>query len=290
MTLQRALSQYFTPRWVAEAIVEQHFADLPDGATAIEPSCGDGRFLMALPAHVRAIGVEIDPAWAAVARQRSGREVLTGDFLHVPLPIDVHAIVGNPPFKADVVAAFLDRAHGLLREGGKCGLILPAYVLQTSVKVLSMSQRWSMSQVLMPRNIFPRLSVPILFATFTKERERKLFGFFLYQEAADVARLAPTARAILDDGDRSATQERGRTSVWRQAVNKAFDLIDAEVVPLSALYRAIEGQRPTENVHYRQKCRQVLQQYEEFEPVDRGVWRRRTASVAASPRRFALQG
>lgn len=264
---QKLLGQYFTPRWVAEAIVERHFSDLGAGATVIEPSCGDGVFLHALPPEVNAIGVEIDPHWAEKARRDTGRTVLLGDFLQVPLPARVDAIVGNPPFQADTVARFLDRANDLLEEGGKCGLILPAYVLQTSSKVLSMAEKWSIEQELMPRNIFPRLSVPIVFSLFTKEQRRRLFGFFLYREAADVAAASRETRAVLE---RSSL----RGSVWRQAVHAAFDTISADEAPLEALYRAIEGKRPTSNPNFREKVRQTLQVYPEFTSAERGTWRR----------------
>lgn len=270
---RKALGQYFTPRWVAEAIVERHFADLPAGATVLEPSCGAGAFLHALPAHVNAIGVEIDPRWAEAARRDTGRTVLLGDFLQVPLPVEVDAVVGNPPFHADTVARFLDRAHPLLGEGGKCGLILPAYVLQTSSKVLAMAEKWSIAQELMPRNIFPRLSVPIVFTMFTKEKSRRLFGFYLYREAADVSAAAKPAREMLERSTRAG-------SVWRQAVHEAFDHVAADVAPLDALYRALEGRRPTANSNFREKVRQTLQVYPEFASVERGVWRRRSYPVA----------
>lgn len=272
---QKALGQYFTPRWVAEAIVERHFADLPAGATVVEPSCGDGVFLHALPDHVNAIGVEIDPQWAEKARRDTGRTVLLGDFLQVPLPAEVDAIVGNPPFHADTVARFLDRAHPLLGEGGRCGLILPAYILQTSSKVLAMNERWSIQQELMPRNIFPRLSVPIVFSMFTKENSRRLFGFFLYREAAAVSAAAPAARQVLERSSRGG-------SVWRQAVHTAFDSIECDEAPLDALYRALEGQRPTANQHFQAKVRQTLQLYPEFSPVERGIWSRQRREATAA--------
>ena len=185
--MNRALHQWFTPRWVCEAIVERHFAGLNLGDVVLEPSCGDGRFLQALPAEVPALGVEIDPRLADIARAASGRQIITGDFLAVEIPTPITHVIGNPPFDSRTIHAFLDRAHGLLVEGGVCGLLLPAYVLQTSSKVCALNHRWSISQELMPRNIFPRLSLPLVFARFQKDRERALVGFFLYREAADIA-------------------------------------------------------------------------------------------------------
>lgn len=49
----------------------------------LEPSAGDGRFLMAVPDHVPAFGVEIDPALAPIAARNSGRQVIQGDFLRL---------------------------------------------------------------------------------------------------------------------------------------------------------------------------------------------------------------
>lgn len=263
---RKALGQYFTPRWAAEAVVERHFADLPAGATVVEPACGDGRFLMALPDHVRAIGVEIDSLHAQRARALSGREVITGDFLRVELPEDIDALVGNPPFVATTIAAFLDRAHALLREGGRCGFILPAYVLQTSSKVMQFARQWTISTELMPRNLFPGLSLPLTFTLFTKERERRLFGFFLYREAADVAALKAPLRHLLTESVRAG-------SVWRQAVNDAFDRLGSDQAPLGDIYAAVQH-APATNQHCAQQVRKVLQTYPEFKPVERGVWAR----------------
>lgn len=81
--VQRELHQWFTPSWEAEAIVEQEFARLRSGHRVLEPSCGDGACLCALPEHVDALGVEIDPHQAEKARRNSGREVIVGNFLEV---------------------------------------------------------------------------------------------------------------------------------------------------------------------------------------------------------------
>lgn len=266
---QRALGQYFTPRWAAEAIVQAYFSDLDPGSTVIEPSCGDGRFLISLPAHLNAIGVEIDPQRAAQARALSGRRVITGDFLAVDLPSEAAAIIGNPPFNAAVVASFLDRAHTLLRDGGRCGFILPAYIHQTHSKVLGYAKDWSIRTELMPRNLFPGLSLPITFTVFTKDRRGRLVGFFLYREAAEVADATPETRRVLE-----ASPVRG--SVWRQIVNAAFDAVGKTEARLSDLYGAVtrNRDRPSQNRFSEQQVRKVLQTYPEFQPVQRGVWAR----------------
>lgn len=261
--LRPELHQWFTPRWVCEAIVERHFSDLSSSDLCLEPSCGDGRVLQAVPAHVPAIGVEIDPKLAEQARRATGRTVITGDFLKVDLPGQVTNVIGNPPYHSATIHAFLDRAHELLVDGGRCGLLLPAYVLQTSSKVMSMNQRWSISQELMPRNIFPRLKLPLVFAMFRKDRARRLVGFFLYREAADVAALPKDVQAAL--------QIPASGSVWRRAVRAAFARVGASCATLEGLYAAVE--RPTQNTYWREKVRQTLQIYPEFLREEAGVWR-----------------
>lgn len=276
MTNQKLLNQYFTPRWAAEAIIERHFAGLGHGARGIEPSCGDGRFLMAVPDHVEVIGVEIDPLQAQLARLNSGREVISGDFLKVDLPQEVDFIVGNPPFVASTVAAFLQRSHALLRDGGRCGFILPSYVLQTSSKVVEFARNWSISTEMLPRNLFPGLSLPITFTLFTKDYERKLFGFFLYREAADMTALKPEVREALKNSP-------ARGSVWRHAVNAAFDRLGHDAASLRDIYAAVQS-RPSDNPHWEQQIRKVLQTYKEFASVGRGVW----ARVASNDDQHAL--
>lgn len=257
-----ALHQWFTPRWVAEAIVERHYGDLDMGDCVLEPSCGPGSFLHALPQHVDAIGVEIDPVLAERARRATGREVITGDFLEVEIKRQVTHVIGNPPFDAAMIHGFLGRAHDLLPDGGTCGFLLPAYVLQTSSKVLAMNEKWSMSQELMPRNIFPRLKLPLVFTMFRKDRVRTLVGFFLYREAADVRALPREVRAAL--------AADGVGSVWRRAVRAAFLRLGRTKATLAELYATVE--RPTKNEFWREAVRRTLQVYREFRSAGAGLW------------------
>lgn len=256
------LNQWFTPRWVAEAIVERHFAQLGRADLVLEPSCGDGRFLQAIPDHVAAIGVEIDPIVAATARANTGRPIIVGDFLTAKIPHAITHVVGNPPFDARLIAAFLDRCHQLLPAEGTCGLLLPAYVLQTSSKVMSFADRWAISAELMPRNIFPRLRLPLVFSMFRKGVPRTLVGLYLYAEAADVRALPAAMRAEL------AAPARG--SVWRRAVATAFGMLGRASASLAEIYAAVE--RPSENRYWREKVRQVLQTYPEFRRIADGHW------------------
>lgn len=255
---QRLLDQYFTPSWAAEGIVEQEFGWLKAGQRVLEPSCGDGAFLCALPGEVQAIGIEIDPVQAARARATSGRQVIVGDFLGVPADElgMFQAVLGNPPFNADLVAAFLKRSHGLLEDGGQAGFILPAYILQTSTKVeLLGKDGFSIRQSLLPRNLFPGLKLPLVFATFTKEKERRLFGFLLYREAQEI-------RAIDKRWKETITVGRERRGVWFPVVSQILAALGGSA-ELDQIYRAVQSIRPTANPHWQAKVRQVLQRHPE---------------------------
>jgi len=245
------LDQYFTPTWAAELLVRRYFPDLAPGDTVWEPTCGDGRFLLAVPQVVHAYGTEIDPIQAEAARRNSGREVITGDCLAVDLPCKPTAVIGNPPYRADLIQALLDRCHYELADSERVGLLLPAYLFQTAATVIRYHQRWSISQDMLPRNLFDGLSTPLLFATFIKERNRRLHGFFLYSETDAVRTgVSPRIRALLI-GNLSTAQ------CWRDAVRTALEACGGRA-SLSQLYACFEaGGRPTENQYWREKIRQV---------------------------------
>lgn len=242
------LGQYMTPEWAAEELVAHYFGDLTLCDRVLEPSCGTGAFLHAIPSHVPAIGVEIDPALAAIARSHTCREVVLGDFRTVDLPMRPTAIIGNPPFKLSVVRGFLDRAWELLPDDGRVGFILPAFLLQTPSTVDAFAQRWHLQQDMLPRTLFPRLSKPLCFARFTKGK-RGMVGFALYHEASAVSRLQRRYRALLKQGERS---------VWAAVVRAAFEALGGSA-SLADLYREIEGARPTPNRFWQEKVRQQVQ-------------------------------
>lgn len=93
------LSQYLTPVWAAEALVERHFPNLGSKDFVIEPSVGGGAFLQAIPSSVPAIGIDICPSMVELARENTKREIILGDFASVPLDVAPTTILGNPPFK-----------------------------------------------------------------------------------------------------------------------------------------------------------------------------------------------
>lgn len=267
--LRPELGQWFTPPWAAEALVDRFFPDLGLYDSVVEPSCGAGAFLGAVPDHVPAVGVEIDPAWAAHAQRCTGRQVLVGDFLTTDLPFRPTVILGNPPFSQRIIQPFLDRAWALLEDDGRAGFILPAYALQTASVGDRLAAKWVVEQDMLPRNLFPRLRLPICFARFTKGRKRGLVNFALYHEAVAVGALQRRYKALL---------EAGEGSVWAAVTQAALEHLGGRAT-LDALYREIEGARPTTNAFWKAKVRQTLQRI--ACRIGPGEW-------ALAPRRLAV--
>lgn len=246
---QMELGQYFTPDWAAQALLEQYYPDLGAAHAVLEPSCGTGAFLKVIPDAVTAVGVEIDPDLAQIARERSGRLVIVGDFLEAELPVQPTHVIGNPPFKSSLVSAFLEKAWTLLPDEGHCGLILPAFCLQTPSAVERLSKRWHIAQDMLPRNLFPRLSRPCCFVRFTKGPSRGLVGFALYHEARAIQLLEKRYREAL---------AHSRGSVWEAVTRLALQRLGGSA-KLERIYAEIEGRRPTTNPYWKEKVRQTLQ-------------------------------
>jgi site-specific DNA-methyltransferase (adenine-specific) len=252
--------QYLTPSWAAQLLVERHFAHLSSDDLVLEPSCGAGAFLSAIPDYVPAVGVEIDSELAARAIAATGRQVIVGDFRMVDLPLQPTVVIGNPPFRSDTVHEFLDRAWMLLPDEGRVGFILPCYTFQTSLTVERLAARWSLQQEMIPRDLFPRLSLPICFALLTKGPRRDMVSFSLYHELVAVKRLAARYRALLAAGE---------GSVWAAVTRAAFEALGG-AADLETLYREIEGIRPTTNKFWQAKVRQTVQRI--AERVGPGRW------------------
>lgn len=254
MTMHKPeLGQFFTPAWAAELLVARHFNDLGPGSVVWEPACGDGRFLLALPAEVEAFGTEIDPHWAAEACRLTGRDVVVGDFRTADLPAKPTAVIGNPPYEAELIDGLLARCMDLLEYEQRVGLLLPVYYLQTASKVVDLSRRWSIAQELLPRNLFEGMTKPVMWATFVKARRTVLSGFFLYAETAALAGMHPDVRKMF-------IGNQSKPTCWRDAVAMALDACGGQAT-LQQIYNVIEGNRPSENKWWREKVRQIAGQH-----------------------------
>ncbi len=244
----QALGQWMTPSWAAHAICERAMGDLGDDDVVIEPSCGTGRFLHALPPDVHAIGVEIDPRLADVARRETGRTVVTGDFRTVALPVDrATRILGNPPFQLDVFEGMLERAHSLLVDEGQAVWILPCYALQSSSRVTRWNVRWSISQTMLPRTLFPGIRLPLALVTFGKTHERQLHGFMLYHESREIEEMPDVYASALREG----------RSGWHAVVKAAIVRLGGEAT-VGQICAEIAPRRPTQTSHWKEQVRKQL--------------------------------
>ena len=140
---------WYTPPALVDAVVAE--AVFPGAVTALDPACGDGRFLRAtgLPSQT---GVDIDPAAWVGGGAETGERFIHGDALtHDWGEQRFDVVVGNPPFLnqlatltsrggasrwgggayADAAAEFLALALHLTHPGGRIGLVLPQSLLST---------------------------------------------------------------------------------------------------------------------------------------------------------------
>lgn len=253
--------QWFTPVWAAEMLVQSHFGALGPNDFVVEPTAGVGNFLKAIPADVRAIGVELDPDLAAAARKATGRPVIHGDFTTADLPEKPTAVIGNPPFDLELIDAILDRCHGLLPNGGKAGFILPAYAFQTASRLVNYAARWSVEQEMIPRNLFKNMMKPLCFAVFAKDGLGTLRGFSLYRELHDVNGMPKWAAKELSTAK----------SPWKTVVAKVVADMGGEAA-LDDIYAAVEHQRPTDNKWWHAKIRQTLGRSGAFTRVGDSRW------------------
>ncbi len=260
----RHFDQFWTPEWAANLIVRKKFGDLTRSDRVVDAGTGRGAFLKAIPSYVPALGVEIDAALAAFAADDTGREVLVGDFRTIPLPYQPTVIVGNPPFSREIAEAFLARSAQLLGDGGRCGFLLPSSFLSFSSTLSRWREHFSIRHELLPRDVFPRISVPLSFYTFTRERGvRRLHGFLLFEECHAVGGAPKPVKLALVRGAR-------RQSVWRVAVEEAMRALGGRAT-LRELYSFMAGRLPVAIRFWRDTVRRVLQEGG-FVNLDRGVW------------------
>lgn len=114
------LEQYRTPPEVAASLI--HTADLQgdiEDRTVVDLGCGTGMLALAaaLRGPTRVVGLDLDPAPLATARENERRvatsstvEWLRADATQAPLTIEDATVVMNPPFGAQKGNEHADRA------------------------------------------------------------------------------------------------------------------------------------------------------------------------------------
>lgn len=257
-----ALDQYFTPRWAADLLVMDALRGMGD-VSVLEPAAGDGAILGVVPAACMALGVEIDPIMAEAARRITGREVLTGDLRTVDLSgRTFQAVVSNPPFDATIIDALVSRAYEMLPEDGVIGLVLPAHIPASSARIERWGARFAIETRLLPRNLFPRLTLPLIWTRMVKTRKRTLVGLFLFEHQSDVSAMPDRTRRRLQAG-----------GTWRDVIADALVSLGGEA-DLRQIYAAVEPRRRSPNPHWKDKTRQVLAVCgDTFTRIDTTRWR-----------------
>lgn len=123
-----ALSQWFTPAWIARRLAL--WLPVERDGYVLEPSAGSGELVEGL---VRAgwpldriIACEIDPVWCTYLRTRFGSalRVIEGDFLGLPTQLTLRALpvrhaLLNPPYEDDADVAFIEACLRLLGFAGR---------------------------------------------------------------------------------------------------------------------------------------------------------------------------
>ncbi len=266
---QKKLGQFFTPVWAAEILFKEHFSHLTDKDFVWEPSCGQGSCLSAIPAHIPAVGSEIDPALAELAYKNTGRPIYTGDFRYVSFPElnRITAVFGNPPFTLDAFEGLMERCSMILSLGNKAGFIIPAYFFQTARTFMRFARKWEITQEIIPVDLFKGervLSKPLIFASFIRDNSPQIVGFRLHSELCDMQSLDKEIRNILNN------QVKRSGSVWREALVKVVQ-DSGGTATLNDVYTRMQKKRPTENPFWKEKIRQIIQE-SPFKKVDTATY------------------
>lgn len=240
------LGQFMTKRWAAQELFDANFPGVGRGDVVADLAAGTGSWLAAVPAEADAFGVEIDPELAARASADTGRRVIVGDFRTVEIDDEPSILLGNPPFASEHIAAFLRRTAELLAPGGRAGYILPVHSLGFARPTLELLRGFEVRVQLVPRDLYPRLSFPLLFAHLTRTPTQRLIGFALYSEAAALRSMRVQYRRVI---------ESGRRPIWRTVVEMALQALGGEGT-LAEIYEVVEDFRPTANRFWRDKIRQ----------------------------------
>jgi adenine-specific DNA-methyltransferase len=260
------LGQWLTPAWVPELIYQHFYPNLSHRDVVADPACGDARWLMALPTAIPAFGVDIDPAITVEARRNTTHPIICADFRSCELPMRPTLFIGNPPFRSALIDAFLERCYDAMDYGGRVGFILPAYYLQAASTGVRLSKKWSLTQTMLPKNLFRKLETPINFVQFDKDGRGRMFGFLLYPERDSLDALKKDYRArFYGNGSRA--------NVWLETAYAAMKKCGKGPryrTAIADVYACIENERPTENPFWRDKLRQIFGEH--FVRVERGVF------------------
>ena len=237
---QKQLGAYYTPHDVAQSLV--HWAVSSTDDRLLDPSCGDGRFLVT---HPNSVGVEGDPLAAAIVHARApGCLIHQGDFF--PWASSTverfECAAGNPPFiryqrftgttretalnlcarhganfnsLSSSWAPFLVATASLLKPGGRLAFVVPAEIGHAPYAVpllIYLLEHFSHVQIIaVKEKLFPELSEDcwLLYCDGFGDRT----NFFLL---SDICRFVSSKRPTRSGRRISATEWRVNGGRLRQ--------------------------------------------------------------------------
>jgi site-specific DNA-methyltransferase (adenine-specific) len=266
--LRDQLGQFMTPRWAAELLLERLGTPVK-GDVVLEPSCGRGAWLHAVnrvdPAHeIDVRGIEIDPKLAAVAAHDTGRPITIGDYTTIQLDFEPTIVVGNPPYQSDLIASFISKSAASLAPApnSRIGFLLPVHSFSFASRTLEILKGLDVTVEIVPRDLYPRISFPLLFCKLTKSTQQKLIGFALFEEAIAIRTMRAEYRRVI---------QSGRKPIWREITEMALKALGGEA-SLEQIYDVVEDFRGTStNRFWRDRVR--AEAGEHFERVSTGVFR-----------------
>ena len=189
--------QFFTPPVVISFIIDLLGIKTGD---VLEPSCGGGAFLQALPPACRVTGCELNLQAAAVAQLLCPKAtILTGDTL---LRIEelrgrFDYCVGNPPFidfprgrsfdgytlaagQRDAVWYFLELGLEALRPGGWLAFVVPDGILANSgdlkQRMEMLNRYWLRACISLPRETFLHAGTGVKTSVLVVQRPTRPFN------------------------------------------------------------------------------------------------------------------
>lgn len=246
---EKVLGQFFTPKEVADFILEFVLLNQNKKNKAIDPACGDGMFLRGLMERgfEEIIGIDVDKdALNSIPGNIKSRTIIlnkNGLLTNVEKNFDV--VVGNPPFSAkygrvkdksileiyemgqgrktqSVEILFLERFIQLASPGGVIGIILPSGIFSNLplkyVRQFIAKQTSILGVISLPRHIFSSSKKTssktcILFAQKKSSRERKVF-----MGIADKLGDLPLLLSAYGNGKNSVTPR----ALWVNATSEAL--------------------------------------------------------------------
>lgn len=151
MIQERLIEDFITPESLCDLMVQM--TNPMPGEQVADPACGSGRFLAAVHRQCPdciLTGMDVQPEFRELAffnlffSGRAEAEIWMDDFLSggEKLP-KADLILSNPPYtdKSELTVRFTDRILHQLKDGGRCGLLVPQGFLTNSSSYLVRDER-----------------------------------------------------------------------------------------------------------------------------------------------------